>query len=50
MLGEVPDVERRRRWSDEEKLKVFLEVGIGGALVTRVIQRHELTRRSVLAH
>lgn len=47
MLGEVLGVERRRRWSDDEKLEIVLEVGVGGASVTRVAQRHELTRSQI---
>jgi transposase len=44
MFGEVLGVERRRRWSDDKKLETLLEVGVGGASVTQVAQRHELTR------
>ncbi len=29
MMGEVLGVERRRRWSDDEKLEILSEVGIG---------------------
>jgi transposase len=47
MLGEVLGVERRRRWSEEEKLVILLEVGVGGATVTQVAQRHEITRSQV---
>ncbi|MBR9823947.1 MAG: transposase [Rhodobacteraceae bacterium] len=47
MLGEVLGVERRRRWSDDEKLEIVLEVGVGGASVTQVAQRHELTRSQI---
>ena len=36
MLSEVLGVERRRRWSDDEKLEIVLEVGVGGASVTQV--------------
>ena len=47
MLGEVLGVERRRRWSDDEKLEILLEVGVGGASVTQVAQRYELTRSQI---
>ena len=48
MLGEVLGVEqRRRRWSDDEKLEILLEVGFDGASVMQVAQRHELTRSQV---
>ena len=36
MRGEVLGVERRRRWSDEEKLSIVSSVGIDGATVTQV--------------
>lgn len=37
MRGEILGVERRRRWSDEEKLAIVTSVGIDGATVTRVV-------------
>jgi transposase len=45
--GDVLGRERRRRWRDEEKLAVVLEVGVDGASVTSVAQRHELTRQQI---
>lgn len=47
MLGEVLGVERRRRWSEDEKLEILSEVGVGGASVTQVAQRHEITRSQI---
>lgn len=47
MLGEVLGVERRRRWSEDEKLDILSEVGVGGASVTQVAQRHEITRSQI---
>lgn len=47
MLGEVLGVERRRRWSEDEKLEILSEVGVGGASVTHVAQRHEITRSQI---
>ena len=47
MQGDVLGRERRRRWRDEEKLAVVLEVGVDGASVTSVAQRHELTRQQI---
>jgi len=47
MLGEVLCVERRRRWSEDEKLEILSEVGVGGASVTQVAQRHEITRSQI---
>lgn len=49
MRGEVLGVERRRRWDDEEKLSIVSAVGIGGATVTQVAQRHEVTRQQLYA-
>ena len=49
MRGEVLGVERRRRWSDEEKLGIVMSVGVGGATVTQVAQRHEITRQQIYA-
>ena len=47
MLGEVLGVERRRRWSEDEKLEILSEVGLSGASVTQVAQRHEITRSQI---
>ena len=47
MRGEVLGVERRRRWSDDEKVSIVSSVGINGATVTQVAQRHDVTRQQV---
>ncbi len=47
MRVEVLGVARRRRWSDEEKLSILMEVGVGGATVTQVAHRHDLTRQQI---
>ena len=47
MRGEVLGVERRRRWSDEAKLAIVSSVGLDGATVTQVAQRHEVSRQQV---
>ncbi|UWQ85036.1 transposase [Leisingera caerulea] len=47
MRGEILGVERRRRWSDEEKLAIVTSVGIDGATVTRVVQHHDVTRQLI---
>ncbi|MBL3702117.1 transposase [Sulfitobacter sp. BDSS02] len=49
MLGEALGVERRRRWSQDEKLEILSEVGVGvgGASVTQVAQPHEITRSQI---
>ena len=49
MRGEVLGVERRRRWGDEVKLVIVSAVGIDGATVTQVAQRHEVTRQQIYA-
>lgn len=49
MRGEILGLERRRRWSDDEKLAIVLSVGVDGASVTQVAQRHEVTRQQVYA-
>lgn len=40
-------VARRRRWSDEQKLRVLSEVGIDGASVSDVARRHDITRQHI---
>jgi transposase len=47
MRGEVLGFERRRRWSDDEKLSIVREVSVGGATTTQVAQRHEVTRSQI---
>ncbi|MDK3075744.1 transposase [Sedimentitalea sp. JM2-8] len=49
MQGEVLGVERQRRWDDEAKLAIVSDVGIDGATVTQVEQRHEVTRQQIYA-
>ena len=40
-------VERRRRWSDEEKLSILGEVGVDGETVAGVARRHDITRQHI---
>ena len=47
MRGEVLGVERRRRWSDEDKLLIVSSVGIDGATVTQVAHRCDVTRQQI---
>src|SRR6056297_2398434 len=47
MRGEVLGLERRRFWRDEDKLEIVMSVGIDGATVTQVAQRHEITRQQI---
>lgn len=49
MRGNVLGVERRRRWSEERKLSIISEVGVGGASVAQVAQRREITRQQIYA-
>lgn len=49
MRGEVLGLERRRRWSDEEKLGIVMSVGVDCATVTQAAQRHDVTRQQIHA-
>lgn len=49
MRGEILGVERRRFWRDDDKLEIVASVGIDGATVTQVAQRHEVTRQQIYA-
>lgn len=49
MRGDILGLERRRRLRDEEKLGIVLSVGVGGATVTHVAQRHDVTRQQIYA-
>ena len=49
MRGELLGVEWRRFWRDEDKLEIIMLVGVGGATVTQVAQRHEITRQQIYA-
>ena len=49
MRGVILGVERRRRWDDDDKLAIVSAVGVGGATVTQVAQRHEVTRQQIYA-
>jgi transposase len=49
MRGDILGLERRRRWGEEEKLGIVLSVGVDGATVTQVAQRHEVTRQQIYA-
>lgn len=43
----IVGVERRRFWSDEEKLSILGEVGVGGATVTDIARRHDVSRQHI---
>ena len=49
MRVEVLGFERRRRWSDDEKLAIVSSVGIDGVTVTQVAQRRDVTRQQIYA-
>jgi len=49
MRGEILGLERRRFWRDEDKLEILMSIGVGGATVTQVAQRHEVTRQQIYA-
>ena len=49
MRGEILGMERRRFWRDEDKLEIVMSVGIGGATVTQIAQRHEIKRQQIYA-
>lgn len=40
-------VERRRRWSDEQKLAIVSEVGMNGARVADIARRHDVNRSQI---
>lgn len=40
-------VERRRRWTDEEKLSILGEVGVDDATVASVARQHDITRQHI---
>ena len=43
----IVGVERRRFWPDEMKLSILREIGVGGATVTDVARRHDVTRQHI---
>jgi transposase len=49
MRGDILGMERRRRWTAEDKLAIALSVGMDGATVTQVAQRHDITRQQIYA-
>ena len=49
MRGDIVGLELWWRWDDEEKLGIVLSIGVGGATVTQVAQRHDVTRQQIYA-
>ncbi len=49
MRVEILGQERRRRWRDDEKLAIVMSVGDGGATITEVAHRHDISRQQIYA-
>jgi transposase len=49
MRGDVLGLERRRRWRDEDKIRIVSSVGVGGVTVTQLAHHHEITRQQIYA-
>ena len=49
MRGDVLGLERRRRWRDEDKVRIVTSVGVGGVTVTQLAHHHEVTRQQIYA-
>lgn len=49
MRVEILGQERRRRWGDEKKLDIIMSVGLDGATVTEIAQRHDVSRQQIYA-
>ena len=49
MRGDVLGLERRRRWSDKDKVRIVASVGVDGVTVTQLAHRHEVTRQQIYA-
>ena len=47
MRVEILGQERRRRWSNEDKLAIVTAVGGAGCTITEVARRHDVTRQQI---
>ena len=47
MRGDVLGLERRRRWRDEDKVRIVASVGVDGVTVTQLGHHHEVTRQQI---
>lgn len=47
--GRFTGSDRRRRWSDAQKLEIVGEVGVSGARVSDVARRHDIGRQQIYA-
>ena len=43
----ITGIERRRRWRDEEKLRIVAEADAPGAVIAQVARRHGVTRSQI---
>ncbi|WP_262313450.1 transposase [Acidiphilium sp. AL] len=43
----ITGIERRRRWRDEDKLRIVVEAEAPGAVFALVARRHEISRGHV---
>ena len=49
MRGDVPGLERRRRWRDGDKVRIVASAGVGGVTLTQLAHHHEVTRQQLCA-
>ena len=47
MRAEILDQERRRRWTDQQRLEIIGSVGVNGATLAEVARRHDVTRQQI---
>ena len=47
MRDDLLGLERRRRWRDEDKVRIVSSVGVGGVTVTQLAHHHEVTRQQI---
>lgn len=47
MRVEILGQERRRRWHDHQKLEIVNSIGMDGATITEVAQRHDISRQQI---
>jgi transposase len=47
MRAEILGLERRRRWTDQQKMEIIGSVGINGVTLTDVARRYEITRQQI---
>ena len=47
MRSDLVGVERRRRWTREQKLAVLNEIGVDGASISDVARRHDVARQNL---